>query len=273
VIISDHRLSIDIIAPKTDMVLDEKKYEVLDSRILARLLGTMTVGTSGRSENQQTLGTAVAKVMENRRHMLKRTLERQIARAIVNHPRNANVFTSTPSLVYTPRNVALSLDSSYAQALLALRTQREISRETILEFFGLDESTEAQRMELEAELYDDIFKTEIPYSKGQPAQDVDANLDKKDAPAAVTVAPDGTLMATPAKKTAAKTPAKKVPPAKAVAPPAKKIAAKGPNGTPAAPSVTGARGGRPLGGGASKKSPAAIAKPRTANGNPKVGGR
>ena len=40
----------------------------------------------------------------------------------------------------------------------------EISRETILEQFGLDQSTEALRMEHEEEVYDDIFKTQIPFA-------------------------------------------------------------------------------------------------------------
>lgn len=75
VIISDHRLNIDIIAPKTDFVLDADKYQVLDSRILTRLFGTLTIGGSGqRNETQTTLSGAIARVMENRRHMLRRTL-------------------------------------------------------------------------------------------------------------------------------------------------------------------------------------------------------
>lgn len=235
VIISDHRLSIDIIAPKTDMTLNEDKYQTLDSRILARLLGTLTIGSKGRgSDDQQSLSYTVAKVMENRRHMLKRTLEFELAHAIVTHPKNAGVFETSPSLVYTPRNIALSMEQSYAQALLALRTSRELSRETILEFFGMDQATEAQRMQLEEEFYDDIFKTQVPYSAapGDPNAPVDGEVEDKALPAAP-----------------AKAPAKK-----AVEPPA----------------VSGARGGRPVGGGQSKQSPAAIAKPKTGAGNPKT---
>jgi hypothetical protein len=265
VIISDHRLTIDIIAPKTDFVLVGDKYDLIDSRILARLLGTLTIGGSGqRNETQTTLSAAVARVMENRRHMLKRTLEMELARAVVNHPKNKGVFDSEPNLVYTPRNIALSMDPNYATGLLALRTQREISRETILEFFGLDESVEAMRMEMEAEFYDDIFKTEIPFNGGNPGAGVDASLDKKDAPAAVTVDPkDGTLKVTPpAGKTVAKSPAAKATPAPGKSSPT----AKGPNGTGVAPKVSGATGGRPAGGGSPSKSPAAQTKPRSASG-------
>jgi hypothetical protein len=280
VIISDHRLSIDIIAPKTDFVLDPEKYGTIDGRILSRLIGSLTLpGGQKSTDNQDTLSAVVARVMENRRHMLKRTLEIEIGRAVVNHPKNAGVFETEPSLVFTPRNVALAMDAAYIQGLQALRTQREISRETILEYFGLDESTEAQRMEMEAEFYDDIFKTEIPYSKGLPNADVDQNLDTSDKTAgeglALKLKPDGTLTAAPPGAPAKKAPAKKAAGTTTPAPgagstPAKKAPAKGPNGTPQAPSVSGARGGRPIGGGTSKKSPAAIAKPRTSSGAPKT---
>lgn len=230
VIISDHRLSIDIIAPKTDFVLQGEKYEVLDSRILSRLLGTLTIGGRGqRNETQETLSGAVARVMENRRHMLKRTIELHMARAVVEHPRNAGLFESEPNLVYTPRNIALALDPSYVAGLLSLRTQREISRETILEYFGLDQATEAQRMEMEEEMFDEIFKTAIPYA----AQGVNA-------PPPDDAEPD-------------------------------KEAPTTPTGTPEPPAASGARGGRPVGGGESKKSPAATAKPKTVRGNPKTG--
>ena len=263
VIISDHRLSIDIIAPKVDFVLDSTKYQTIDARIISRLIGSLSIAGGQRSaDTQDTLGAVVARVMENRRHMLKRTLEIEIGRAIVNHPKNKGLFDTEPSLVFTPRNVALALDAAYIQGLQALRTQREISRETILEYFGLDEATEAQRMEMEAEFYDDIFKTEIPFSGGSPAAGVDSSLNGKDAPVLVTVAPDSK----PAKKGAATT----TPAPGAGSTPAKNL---GPNGTAQAPSVSGARGGRPIGGGVSKKSPAAIAKPRTGSGAPKTGAR
>lgn len=234
VIISDHRLQIDIIAPKVDFVLQSEKYEVLDNRILSRLFGTLTIGGRGqRNETQETLAGAVARVMENRRHMLKRTIELQLARAVVEHPRNAGLFDDEPNLVFTPRNVALALDASYVQGLLALRTQREISRETILEYFGLDEATEAQRLEMEAEVYDEIFKTAIPYA----AQGFNngGNGGTGDGGSAGSGEPTT------------------------------------PNNTPEAPAVSGARGGRPPGGGQSSKSPSATAKPRTPKGNPKTG--
>lgn len=250
VIISDHRLSIDIIAPKTDFTLQSEKYAVLDSRILTRLLGTLTIGGSGqRNETQETLSAAVARVMENRRHMLKRTIEMEVGRAVVEHPRNAGIFDTEPNLVYTPRNVALTLDQSYVQALLALRTQREISRETILEYFGLDQSTEAQRVEMEAEVFDEVFKTWVPFAgqaPGGPPAPGQEPAGPDERPAGGT---DGGELSEP--------PAGTGPP-------------DTPNGAPEPPGVSGRRGGRPIGGGTSRQSPQAQTKPRTGRGNPKT---
>lgn len=104
----------------------------------------------------------------------------------------------------------------------------------------------------------------MPYTAGQPNQGADPSLDKKDASGSgalqIQVGPDGTLTASPAgSKTAAKP---------ATAKPVTKKPITTPNGAPESPMVSGARGGRPVGGGTSKKSPAAIAKPRTPSGNP-----
>lgn len=279
VIISDHRLSVDIISPKTDFVLEKDKYDTIDQRIKERLLGLLSSGGGGHSSGSQSSGGGVAaqalpiaRLMENRRHMLARTLENEIAHAVFEHPKNRDLFDKEPSMVYTPRNIGLTLDGTYAQQLLALRTQREVSRETILEFFGLDEATEAMRMQYEAEYYDDIFKTEIPYTKGSPNEDIDSNLDKKDQPSSLslTVGPDGTLKATP--PTGA-SPSNAKPGAKATDP--KSMPASGqpkgkvttPNGTGESPKVSGARGGRPTGGGKTANNPAKTARPRGAGGS------
>ncbi len=163
VIISDHRLSIDVIAPKLEFVLKPEAYENLDSKILTRTLNAF-LPPKIRTIDFPSWNDIIADSIQSRRHMIKRTLERELARAIVEHPKNAGVFTSKPSLVFTPRNVSIGTDDGLMSALLALRTQREISRDTILEHLGLDEATEAQRMTVEEELYDDIFRTVVPFA-------------------------------------------------------------------------------------------------------------
>jgi hypothetical protein len=249
VIISDHRLEIDVIAPKVDFVLKPDAYDALDTRILHRTL--QTFGAPGRTSTDatSTFSDVMASSIQSRRHMIKRTLEQEIGRAIVEHPKNKDVFEGRPSLVFTPRTVAIGTNQAVLTALLALRTQREISRDTILEYMGLDQATEAQRLEVEDAFYDDIFKTQIPFSAAGP-----------NAPA--PTGPTGPSGAPAAKKAA---PAASG--ASGASGAAKKSAAT-PNGTAESPKVSGARGGRPTGGGNSAASPAKTAAPKTGNGNP-----
>lgn len=172
VIISDHRLEVEIVAPKIDFTLKQDRYDLIDLRILMRLLGTLSPGARGqRNETNVTISRAVARNMENRRHMIRRDLEQRLARAVYEHPRNEGVFDEgeEPNLVFVPRNISLQIDAAFVQAIMQLRQSKELSRETILEHFGFDQATEAQRREMEDLLYDEIFGTIVPH--GSPEQD------------------------------------------------------------------------------------------------------
>lgn len=158
VIISDHRLEIEIIAPKIDLVLDTSKYDLLDSRLLSRLLNTLSIGGKGqRNETNVTMSYAVARAMENRRHMLKRHVERTIYKQIME--RNPGVFDDDdpPSLAFTPAKISLGFDSALSQLMASLFNSEDLSRETMLEFVGLDQGTEALRKEIEDRIYDGVF--------------------------------------------------------------------------------------------------------------------
>lgn len=178
VIISDHRLEIEIIVPSQDYTLDKEKYDLLDARILARLLGATSISSSGqRNENSLTIARGIARQLETKRHMLKRSLEARVAAAVCEHPFNVKgdkpLFEDEPNLAFTPRSVQLDSDSQITQAVMALRAQKEISRETILEYFGFDQAVEAQRREFEEESgLDDVFGTQVPFDGqgGQPVQ-------------------------------------------------------------------------------------------------------
>lgn len=170
VIIGDHRLEIDVIIPEQEYVLKGDRYDTLDRRILSRVLGALTISSGGqRNESTLTVARGVARQLESRRHMMKRVLEREIAHAVCEHPANAGKFEDEPNMAFTPRNVSLDSDAIVTQAMLQLRENREISRETLLEYFSLDQSTEAQRREYEEESgLDDVFKTEVPFSATGP---------------------------------------------------------------------------------------------------------
>ncbi|GAB3863381.1 hypothetical protein GCM10028801_30870 [Nocardioides maradonensis] len=212
VIIGDHRLQVDIIVPPQEFVLTADKYDTLDRRILSRTLGALTIPSSGqRNETSLTVARGVARLLENRRHMMKRVLEERLARAVVEHPLNDGIFKQEPNLTFTPRNVQLDSDAEVTSAILALRTQNELSRESTLEYFGFDQNVEALRREIEEEQFDDIFKTMVPFSAAGP----DGGTGQQQ---------------------------------------------------PEAPQVSGARGGRPKGGGDSPQSPQGKTGPRSASG-------
>jgi hypothetical protein len=173
VIISDHRLEIEIIVPSQDYTLDKEKYDLLDARILSRLLGATSISSSGqRNENSLSIARGIARQLETKRHMLKRSLEHRIAHSVTEHPFNGGgdfatkkpLFEDEPNLAFTPRNVQLDNDNQIVQAVMALRTQKEISRESILEYFGFDQAVEAQRREFEEESgLDAVFGTQVPF--------------------------------------------------------------------------------------------------------------
>ena len=168
VIFSDHRLTIEIITPKQDLTLNPEKYDVLDNRIIARLLNTITAVSSRsgqRGDDTLKLGRPVARSLENRRHMIRRFLEREIAKAVVEHPKNKGIFKSEPNLTYMPRRIQLDDDTGIAQGIIQLRMANELSRESTLEYFGFDQAVEAMRRDFEeASGYDDTFQTMVPFS-------------------------------------------------------------------------------------------------------------
>ena len=179
VIFSDHRLNIEIVTPKQDYTLIAEKYDLLDRRIVQRLLSTISMAqasdSGGRMSGIVPIGKPLARVLMGRRRMLGRALEVLLAREVINHPANDGLDfdDAVPSLAFTPGNITIEDDTALAQQVLSLRTQREISRETVLEFFGFDQEAEAIRRELEELVYDAIFKTQVPFSAqgGQPPAD------------------------------------------------------------------------------------------------------
>jgi hypothetical protein len=167
VVVGDHRLKIEIITPKMDHVLNSDRYDTIDRRLMGRALGALEVASNGsqRSENSLTIARGVGRLLENRRHMMKREIEKHIARAIVNHPDNAGIFDEEPNLVFTPRNIQLDSDAQIIQAIMELRQMNELSRESTLEYFGFDETAEALRVQFEEDSgLNDIFKSVVPFS-------------------------------------------------------------------------------------------------------------
>lgn len=144
VIVSDHRLEIEIITPDLENILNPEKWAVLDDRIRLRLWGSIAPPSeTGNRENQVTLAKVVALGIENRRHMLKRDLEGAIIDGT--RRRNEGLFEEPASLEYAPRRVDLLFDAQVATIFQEIRDRGDLSRETILEEFGFDLALERQR--------------------------------------------------------------------------------------------------------------------------------
>jgi hypothetical protein len=174
VLIGDHRLTVDIVSPGNTDTLRPERYNTIDSRITARLYSLMNTGgyEAGKSGDKSLeLSRIIGRVLESRRQMLRRFVEKTIVKPTFD--RNEE-FTEMPKLRFAPKRIALSLDPATMQALLDLRDRRELSRSTMLGEMDFSQEDEARKLEMEKELYDDIFETKVPYSAapapGQPPQ-------------------------------------------------------------------------------------------------------
>lgn len=169
VIVSDHRLEIEIITPDLENILNTEKWGVLDDRIRLRLWGSIAPPSdTGNKESQVTLAKVVALGIENRRHMMKRDFEAEIVQAT--RDRNEELDAEA-SIEYAPRRVDLLFDSQVATIFQEIRDRGDLSRETILEEFGFDLSLERQRRvaekedEFDAKSDDEIFEpVNVPFN-------------------------------------------------------------------------------------------------------------
>ena len=171
VLVGDHRLEVEIITPKLDTTLQPEKYNGLDARITARLYqmfmtGNFSAGAKG--DDSIKLARVVARAMESRRHMLRRSLEFFVFKPAFEA--NDDLIAEQPKLLFHPKRIALDFDPALANYLLDLRDRGDISRQSILEEVGYNEDDEARRREREAnEGLDDIFTpTNVPFD-GAPA--------------------------------------------------------------------------------------------------------
>lgn len=164
VLVGDHRLNVQIITPTLDNTLKPERYDTLDARITARLFQMFMLGSGSagsRSDDSAKLVKVIARGLESRRHMMRRTLEAAIFEPIF----TLNDALMTPcKLKFHPHQIALDFDDAFASFLIELRQNREISRDTLLSTFDMDQDAEARALEREKDKYDDIFETAIPFN-------------------------------------------------------------------------------------------------------------
>lgn len=167
VLVGDHRLSVEIITPALDNTLLDKKWDTLDTRIGSRLLMSLAIGgDQGRRDDSLTIGRAVARGIEGRRHLLSRALEKYIVDPVM--ARNSEL-ENRPSHTFTPKHVALDWDANFVNLMIQLRDRGDLSRETVLEEADFSQDVEYKNREYEDKYMDDVFlkPTLVPFSGDQ----------------------------------------------------------------------------------------------------------
>lgn len=164
VLVGDHRLHVEIISPRLDHTLMESRWQVLDSRLVFKALGSFQPLVQGgnASTGVSEMGRVVSQGFESRRHMLVRSLERYIFREVMR--RNEGVLDEEPSLAFAPKRVTLDFNNDIMQAILKLRDRGDVSRESTLDEFDYDQDTEVVRRAREKATYDKVFNSGTPFS-------------------------------------------------------------------------------------------------------------
>lgn len=162
IIVSDHRMEIEIITRKTDNTLRPERYNNLDSRITSRLFQILSTGaySSGTAlDNSPGLFKVIAASMEARRDNIRESLMDNIFDKI--YEKN-DLLLDEPAMNFYPRRIALDFDPHFAQYVYDLFIQGQISHETALAEIDITLSEEAAKRRKEQELYSDIFEEPQP---------------------------------------------------------------------------------------------------------------
>lgn len=168
IIVTDHRISIEIITPDLQYVVNEEKWGTVDHRIMLRLWGGFGIDL-GDTDTALTTARIIARGFSSRRHMMKRDLEKNLIDKT--QEINGDEFDADTKLNFVPRRIELDFDATLLTALQDLRDRGELSRETFLQELDFSQQTEARRRENEDEKYgkpeteDGTFsQTNVPFN-------------------------------------------------------------------------------------------------------------
>lgn len=184
VIVGDHRLTVEIITPKTDHTLDADRYLGLDIRISGRLYGMFLSTHAGRDDSLK-LARVVARGLESRRDQQRRSFVNNVL--MPTYHLN-DQLKEVPRMAFHPKSIALDFDPSRATYLLDLRDRGDLSRQSVLSEIDYDEAEEARKVKLEIQKYNKIFQpgqdpeTGLPLDQGGTEKTPAESLNYKDVP-------------------------------------------------------------------------------------------
>lgn len=163
--ITDHRIDIEILTKKTDHTLQPERHNALDSRITARLFQILQTGNYAAGtavDDSSKLFKVIAASMEARRDNIRDAIMDQIIEKIWER----NELKGEPVMTFYPRRIALDFDPNYSQLIFDLFSTGDISRQTMLDEIDLDQDVEAYRREREDKLYKDVFVPKLLPGQG-----------------------------------------------------------------------------------------------------------
>lgn len=164
--ITDHRIDIEILTKKTDHTLQPERHNALDSRITARLFQILQTGNYAAGtavDDSSKLFKVIAASMEARRDNIRDHIMDNIIEKIWD--RN-DELKGDPVMTFYPRRIALDFDPNYSQLIFDLFSTGDISRQTMLDEIDLNQDIEAFRREREDRLYKDIFVPKLLPGQG-----------------------------------------------------------------------------------------------------------
>lgn len=164
VLVGDHRLNVQIVAPSTENVMVDSRWQVLDSRLVFAALRTFSPVTQGGNSSGagvKEMSQIVATGLMGRRHMITRALEEHVFELVME--RNDGLLDEFPRLEFSPKRISLDFNQDILNGILKLRDRGDISRETTLEELDYDQDTEVLRRGREKAEYDETFQSGVPH--------------------------------------------------------------------------------------------------------------
>ena len=166
IIVSDHRMTIEIITRQVDKVLQPDRYDGLDSRITARLYQILSTGGKA-GDNSSNLFKIIASTMESRRDNIRDSIMNNILDVVF---RKNDKLTNRPKMNFYPRRIALDFDGNIAMFMQDLADRGVLSPETLLAEMDILISEEMDRIKRSEEEWGDILnKYQVPYSAPRSA--------------------------------------------------------------------------------------------------------
>ncbi len=177
IVTGDHRLRIEIITPKLDVVLNKSKYDAINEPLAARLYQAIMPTQS--TTDPMKVARLVAAGLEGRRRMFARRVEAKVMHPIRTQNR---ALTTRAKLFFSPDAIHLVFDPAYGNFLLDMREMGDLSRRTILAQFGFSAAREKvfrlregalpdprrnSGQEAAKKSDDEVFKTQVPFSARQ----------------------------------------------------------------------------------------------------------